>query len=162
MQPAKQEPFRLQDAVHTAVRQLGREWQWAATNATERISVYLDNVPPVQSDRSGVSQVLQQLIDNALKFSPEGGPIEILAGEGDGGVWVAVRDYGIGIAKHEYQNIFRAFYQVNSSTTRPFGGAGIGLTIVKMILDKLSVPFELDSAPGEGSTFRFWLPLAEL
>lgn len=162
MQPAKVEPFRLQDAVYTAIRQLGREWQWAPTNATARIHVYLDGIPPVQSDRSGISQVLQQLVDNALKFSPDGGPIEILAWKGDGGVWLAVRDYGIGIAKSEYQNIFRAFYQVNSSTTRPFGGAGIGLTIVKMILDKLNVPFDLDSVSGEGSTFRFWLPLAKL
>ncbi len=162
MQPSKVEPFRLQDAVYTAVRQLGREWQLAATNAVSRVVVYLDGIPPVQSDRSGVTQVLQQLIDNALKFSPEGGPIEICAWEGDGGLWVAVQDNGIGIAENEYDNIFRAFYQVNSSTTRPFGGAGIGLTIVKMILDKLKVPFELDSVPGHGSTFRFWLPLAEL
>ncbi len=162
MQPSKVEPFRLQDAVYTAIRQLGREWQWVPTNAIARVTVYLDGAAPVQSDRSGISQVLQQLIDNALKFSPEGGPIEISAWEGDGGLWVAVRDYGIGIAESEYQNIFRAFYQVNSSTTRPFGGAGIGLTIVKMILDKLNVPFEMDSTPGQGSTFRFWLPLAEL
>ena len=162
MQPSKVEPFRLQDAVYTAIRQLGREWQWAATNAISRVVIYLEGVPPVQSDRSGVTQVLQQLIDNALKFSPEGGPIEVCAWEGDGGLWVEVRDNGIGIAKSEYDNIFRAFYQVNSSTTRPFGGAGIGLTIVKMILDKLKVPFELDSIPGHGSAFRFWLPLAEL
>ena len=159
MNPPKYEVFRLQDAVQGATRHIGRNWRWLPTDALARIKVNLDGAPPVYSDRAGVSQVLQHLLDNALKFSPGGEPVEIEAVYIDGSVWVSIRDYGVGIPAAELTNIFRAFYQVNSSTTRQFGGVGIGLAIVKLILTGLNVPYVVESKMNGGTTFRFQLPI---
>src|SRR5262249_43649766 len=73
----KTEPFRLADAVNLAKRQLGR--QWASSGGVDRIQVAVDRAPVVMGDRGGVAQVLQQLLDNAIKFSPKGGPVEVAA-----------------------------------------------------------------------------------
>jgi CheY-like chemotaxis protein len=79
----------------------------------------------------------------------------------DGGeVVVEVADEGIGIAREEQQKIFERFYQVQSSSTRKYGGIGLGLAIVRQILDAHGAHVELTSEPGKGSTFRFRLPVA--
>ena len=159
MNPPRFELFRVQDAINGAVRNLSRSWRWSPTDAVARIAVAVEDIPPVYSDRAGVSHVLQQVLDNALKFSPGGEAVEISAIYTEGGVWVSIRDYGIGIPEAELGNIFRAFYQVNSSTTRQFGGVGIGLAIVKLILSGLGVPYRVESIVGKGTIFRFWLPV---
>jgi signal transduction histidine kinase len=120
----------------------------------------MDNVPLVLGDRGGLAQVLQQLIDNALKFSPDGGPVEVIGERCDGTVRVAVRDTGIGIPQDQIGRIFQAFYQIDSSTTRSFGGTGVGLAIAKLILDKMGTTIKVESKPGVGSTFSFMLPIA--
>ena len=122
----------------------------------------MDGAPPVYSDRSGVSQVLQHLLDNALKFSPGGQPVEVDAVHREDGVWISIRDYGVGIPESELSDIFRAFYQVNSSTTRQFGGVGIGLAIVKLILTGLNAPYTVESKLESGTTFRFRLPVSSI
>jgi signal transduction histidine kinase len=101
------------------------------------------------------------LIDNAIKFSPNGGKVKVNAERCDDKVCIAITDQGIGIPKDQVGHIFQAFYQVDSSSTRPFGGAGVGLSIVKLILDKLGSSIEVTSKPGAGSTFSFTLPIAE-
>lgn len=155
----KFEPFNLNDAVNVAIRQLGR--QWASSAAVERIKPKVENVPLLMGDRGAVAQVLQQLIDNAVKFSPNGGPVEITAENTPNGMRVAVRDYGIGIADDQRERIFQAFYQVDSGSTRRFPGTGVGLSIVKLILDKMGTSVEVESKPGVGSTFSFVLAIAE-
>jgi signal transduction histidine kinase len=154
----KSEAFRVLDAVNVALRQLGR--QWASSGAVERIKIRMDNVPLVLGDRGGLAQVLQQLIDNALKFSPNGGPVEVIGERCDGTVRVSVRDTGIGIPPDQIGRIFQAFYQIDSSTTRSFGGTGVGLAIAKLILDKMGTTITVESKPGVGSTFSFMLPIA--
>ncbi len=154
----RSEAFRLIDAVNVALRQLGR--QWASSGAVERVKIVMDDIPLILGDRGGVAQVLQQLIDNAIKFSPNGGAVEVVGERCDGGVRVAVRDYGIGIAEDQLGRIFQAFYQIDSSTTRSFGGAGVGLAIAKLILDKMGTAITVESRLGAGSTFSFMLPIA--
>jgi signal transduction histidine kinase len=155
----KFEPFNLNDAVNVAIRQLGR--QWSSSAAVERIKPKVENVPLLMGDRGAVAQVLQQLIDNAVKFSPNGGPVEITAENTPNGMRVAVRDYGIGIADDQRERIFQAFYQVDSGSTRRFPGTGVGLSIVKLILDKMGTSVEVESKPNVGSTFSFVLAIAE-
>jgi two-component system phosphate regulon sensor histidine kinase PhoR len=155
----KFEPFNLTDAVNVAIRQLGR--QWASSAAVERIKVKIEDIPLLMGDRSAVAQVLQQLIDNGVKFSPNGGPVEITAQHAANGMRVAVRDYGIGIAADQREHIFQAFYQVDRGSTRRFSGTGVGLSIVKLILDKMGTSVEVESEPGVGSTFSFVLAIAE-
>ncbi len=154
----KSESFRVVDAVNIALRQLGR--QWASSSAVDRIKIRMDNIPEVLGDRGGLAQVLQQLIDNAIKFSPNGGLVEVIGERCDGSVRVSVRDHGIGIPKDQIERIFQAFYQIDSSTTRSFGGTGVGLAIAKLILDKMGTIITVESEPGVGSTFSFVLPVA--
>ena len=156
----KLEAFRLSDAVSVAVRQTGR--QWVSWGAVDRIKTAVDDVPPLVGDRGGVAQVLQQLIDNGIKFSPKGGDVEITAIQEENSIRIAVRDHGIGIATDQLERIFQAFYQVDSSTTRHFGGAGVGLAIVKLLLDKMGTNIDVQSTPGKGSTFSFKLAIARL
>jgi signal transduction histidine kinase len=155
----KLEAFRLADALSMAVRQTGR--QWLSSGAVDRIKASVDDVPLLMGDRGGVAQVLQQLIDNAIKFSPNGGDVEITGRPEANSIRIAVSDHGIGIAGDQLERIFQAFYQVDSSSTRPFGGAGVGLAIVKLLLDKMGTAIDVQSTPGVGSTFSFLLPVAQ-
>jgi signal transduction histidine kinase len=114
------------------------------------------------SDRAAVSQILQQLLDNALKFSEEKSPVEIIASRQGELIQVSIRDYGIGIPAEHRPHIFKMFYQVDSDSSRRYGGAGIGLALVKMLADGLNVEIQVESTVGRGSTFSFYLPIADL
>lgn len=160
----KTEPFRVIDAVNLAIRQLGRSW--SSSRDVNRIKVKVSaELPFVLGDKNGIAQVLFQLIDNALKFSPSGDPVEVRAAtvKGKGkiqGVRLAVRDYGIGIDANQVERIFQEFYQIDHDSTRRFGGLGAGLAIVKLILDKMGLTVKVESRPNVGSTFSLVLPLA--
>ena len=153
----KREPFVVSDAVNQALRQVRRKWE--SSHEVERIRPQLpDGLPMVMGDRGAVAQVLQQLIDNGLKFSPQGGFVDVSAEPVLDGVRIAVRDYGIGIAVDQVEKIFQAFYQIDQTSTRHFGGTGVGLAIVKLILDGLGTRCEVSSTVGQGSQFSFILP----
>ena len=153
------EEVALNESVDLAVRNLERIWK--SQDDVKRIrKVYVDPLPLVRGNKRGIAQVLQHLLDNALKFSPKGGPVDvILRPRTDGTVWIAVRDEGIGIAKREQKKIFDAFYQIDHSSTRRFNGVGVGLALVKLILDLLNTTISVESALGKGSTFSFSLPI---
>jgi len=123
------------------------------------------DLPAVIGDRDKISQVLENLVINALKFTPEGGRITIGATRNQAGgrpaVEVRVADTGIGIPQDQLGKIFNRFHQVDGSTTRRFGGVGLGLAIVKSILDAHGTTVSVDSAEGRGTTFRFTLPLLD-
>ncbi|MBX3080357.1 MAG: hypothetical protein KF716_01915 [Anaerolineae bacterium] len=157
----KREPFLVIDAVNQAQRQVRRKWE--SSHEVERVRPQLaGDLPTVMGDRGAVAQVLQQLIDNGLKFSPQGGFVDVLAEpvEDGSGVRIAVRDYGIGIPVDQVEKIFQAFYQIDHTSTRHFGGTGVGLAIVKLILDGLGTRCEVSSQVGQGSQFSFVLPTA--
>ncbi|GAB4554584.1 MAG: hypothetical protein OHK0023_24890 [Anaerolineae bacterium] len=151
-------PFRVEDAMNTAKRELSR--RWASSQHMSRVAIMAGHLPLVVSSRSSIAQVLVQLIDNAIKFSPNEAPIEVSAIPTEAGVRLSVRDYGIGIAPEELDHIFSLFYQVDRQASRRYQGAGIGLAIVKLILDRLNIPLQVESTLGVGSTFSFVLPLA--
>ena len=149
----------VRDAVEYARRNLRRIWM--QQDSPERIVIKLeDNLSPVRADKQGISTVLQLLLDNALKFSEE--KVEVIAKKQDDAyIYVAVKDYGIGIAPEDVERIFDAFFQVDGSSTRRYGGTGVGLAIVKIILDNHDMEIHVDSKVGEGSTFWFLLPAVE-
>lgn len=153
-------PIILRDSVEFARRSLIRVW--GRRNESDRIQLKLeDNLPPVLADKQGLSTVMQLLMDNALKFSKDQ-PIEVIGCLRGDHVYIAVRDYGIGIAEDKLQDIFESFYQVDSSSTRRYGGMGIGLALVKLILDHHNTEIHVDSELGKGSTFWFLLPWVDL
>jgi signal transduction histidine kinase/ActR/RegA family two-component response regulator len=121
------------------------------------------DLKPVDGDRDRLTQVLENLITNALKFTPDEGEVEVGAKPTPDGkrmeVWVA--DTGIGIPPAERARVFDKFYQADGSATRRFGGIGLGLAIVKSILDAHGTEIVVDGRPGSGSVFRFSLPVVE-
>lgn len=118
------------------------------------------DLPEVYGDPSRISQVLENLLTNAVKFSPPGSRVELTLRQEGAGIEVVVRDHGIGIPAELQGKIFDRFYQVDASSKRQYGGMGLGLAIVKEILDLHHSKIEVESRPGEGATFRFVLPVA--
>lgn len=110
-------------------------------------------------DRGRINQVLDNLIGNAMKFSPDGGTIKIAMEESEGMVTVSVKDQGIGISPEKHKRIFERFYQIDGSASRRFGGTGIGLAIVKRIVDAHNGKIWVESEIQKGSAFTFQLPM---
>jgi PAS domain S-box-containing protein len=120
-----------------------------------------EEIPPVSVDVWRVHQVLENLIGNAIKFTPEGGTIKVTAkaaSEPDM-VEIAVEDTGPGIPAREQEKLFSMFYQVETDSTRSAGGLGLGLVISKGIVEGHGGRIWVESAPGEGSRFKFTLPV---
>lgn len=152
-------PLILRDSIDFARRNLGRVWQ--TKSEADRIKIIIeDALPPVNADKQGLGTVLQLLMDNALKFSED--VIEVNARRNGDKVYITVKDNGIGIAPEKLNDIFEMFYQIDSSSTRRYGGAGVGLALVKLILDHHGSEIIVDSTPRKGSAFTFSLPVAEM
>lgn len=117
-------------------------------------------LPAVQGDRERIRQVLVNLIDNAIKYNEPGGYVAVATQHSNGTVHVAVRDDGIGIPERHLNRLTERFYRVEKSRARHQGGSGLGLSIVKHILGAHDAQLQVESTVGEGSTFRFVLPVA--
>jgi two-component system phosphate regulon sensor histidine kinase PhoR len=119
-------------------------------------------VPPgvaVRADRDRLVQILVNLVDNAVKFTPDGGQVRIEAGAGPGGrVDVRVRDTGIGIPSTDLPRITERFYRVDKTRSREIGGTGLGLAIVKHLVQAHGGELHVESALGHGTTVSFTLP----
>ncbi len=120
------------------------------------------SLPRVHADPNALSRVLDELIDNAIKFSPDGGPIELRARRGKDGVEISVADSGIGISPEQSKELIRAFAQVESGDRRRYGGLGLGLAYVSGVLAAHNAALTLRSEPGGGTTFSFTLPTASM
>jgi signal transduction histidine kinase len=117
-----------------------------------------DALPEVLADEEKISWVILQLIDNAIKFTPSGGLIIIEAAlEGDM-VRVSVEDTGVGIPEQRLEEIFEPFHQLDGSTTRRYEGAGLGLALVKNIIEAHGSLINVYSEVGQGTKFQFALP----
>jgi signal transduction histidine kinase len=155
-------PVLVDEAVDLAIRHVGRSWAWrdSAHRVVKRIE---DDLPLVLADKRAMARLFQLLIDNALKFSPPDSPVIVEAYRtNDDQVWIGVQDFGIGIPAEEQTRIFEAFYQIDASTTRRYGGIGIGLALALLFADGMETKIEVDSKPGAGSTFWFLLPAIAL
>ena len=108
----------------------------------------------VRGDRSRLKQVIVNLLDNAIRFTPRGGTVTLLTNEADGCILLEVRDTGIGIPAGAIPHVFDRFFRVDDARSREDGGAGLGLSIVKSICSAHGAQIEVDSAPGRGSSFR--------
>jgi signal transduction histidine kinase len=117
------------------------------------------DLPDLVTDRDHLSLILTNLVDNALKYSPGETPCQLGARSNGQGVEFWVSDQGIGIASDELGRIFDRFYQVDSSSTRSFGGVGLGLSLVRNLVGALGGSIRVQSEPGRGSTFFITLPL---
>jgi len=119
----------------------------------------LPSLPPVVVNRANMVEVLSNLIGNAIKYTTQGGKVVVSAGSENGYLRVSVRDNGIGMAPKELEKIFSPFYRVKNEKTRFIIGTGLGLTIVKGILEAHKGFIRVESEPDKGSTFHFFLPI---
>lgn len=118
------------------------------------------DLPALRGDGQMIHQVLINLLTNAIKYTEAGGQITVEVRSGDGGVEVAVSDTGIGIPSAEIPRIFERFYRVDKGRSRELGGTGLGLSIVKHIVEAHGGLVNVESSPGQGSRFSFFLPLS--
>ncbi len=116
-----------------------------------------DNLSLIKGDEKKLMQVISNLIDNAIKFTPSG-DITISAHEDDDKLHIAVSDTGIGMPQEETNNLFKRFYQVDASTTRKYGGTGLGLYISKLIAEAHNGKIWAESEKGVGTTIHVTLP----
>jgi signal transduction histidine kinase len=120
------------------------------------------DIPLVQADEEKISWVILQLIDNAIKFTPSNGQVTLsLEKESETLVAVVVKDTGIGIPGTRIEEVFEPFHQLDASSTRRYGGTGLGLALVKEIVTAHGSMIEVKSEEGKGSTFFFPLLAAQ-
>lgn len=124
----------------------------------ELVADFDSDLPAFYMDSRCILQVFDNLIGNAIKFSPEGGRVTVCVEDIGPAAKVQVIDQGIGIPPDEQEKIWRRFYQVNGSSTRPYSGAGLGLAIAKQVVEEHNGRIWVESSPGQGSIFGFILP----
>ena len=149
----KQEDVDIRRLANLAVKS-------AADKALARgVSIHAvvdDNLPSVQADSQKIAWVLNQLVDNGIKFTPLGGSVAVsVKREGENLIIVSVTDTGIGIPPNRVNDIFEPFHQLDGSTTRRYGGTGLGLSLVRDIIEAHGSMLEVQSTEGRGSTFKF-------
>ncbi len=164
VQNVPQEPLErrlgsLSALADSAIQSIALE---AAKHKVEFITDFPRDLPDVLMDEERILQVFESLLDNAIKFSPNGGAVLVAIKDIGHSLQVDIADQGIGIPPTEHERIWRRFYQVDGSTTRAFNGLGLGLTIVKQVIERHEGRVWVTSEPGKGSTFSFTLPKIEL
>lgn len=115
-----------------------------------------DALPAAQADSEKIGWAINQLLDNAVKFTPSGGTVTVtLKKEGVNLIQVTVADTGIGIPQDRMKEIFEPFHQLDGSSTRRYGGTGLGLSLVRQIVEAHGSLLDVKSVEGKGSTFKF-------
>ncbi|MBI3947146.1 MAG: HAMP domain-containing protein [Armatimonadetes bacterium] len=123
-----------------------------------RITVSIPLDLHVAVEPTQLTQALANLVDNAVKYTPDGGEIELSAHRSNGRVLVRVRDTGIGIPRHEQERVFERFYRVDKARSRELGGTGLGLAIAREAVEAQQGTITVESHPGRGTAFTVSLP----
>jgi signal transduction histidine kinase len=148
------EPFHLADLLVDMVRSV----QSGAEQHT--ISLHIKaNDTKVIADRARIAQVVGNILDNAVKYSPSGGQVTVRLKQQEGYYQVSISDQGLGISPELFDHIFERFYRVRNTATQQLSGVGLGLYVAKAIIDRHGGRIWLSSNQGTGSTFHFTLPL---
>jgi len=155
--PASSAPIDAADPVSSAVERLRPQ--------AERRGVALDlevgdRLPRVLGDQPGLERAAINLVQNAIKFTPEGGRVAVTVVAAGGGVLVTVADTGVGIDPDDLPRVFERFFKADKA--RRAGGTGLGLALVKHTIEVHGGRVEAQSDAGQGATFRFWLPAANI
>jgi signal transduction histidine kinase len=156
--PMSIEPVRLRPLVDRVLNEVAVARPERARTLQIANEIPRD-LPPVQADPERVHQVLFNLLDNAFRFTSEGGSVRVGASVRDGWCEIAVSDTGSGIPAEHLALVFERFYRVEPSRSRDDGGTGIGLAIARSVVEAHGGRIWAESTGGEGSTFRFLLPV---
>jgi signal transduction histidine kinase len=149
----KQEDVDISRLANLAVKSYAEK---ALDRGINLHAVIDENIPNVLADSQKIAWVLAQLVDNAVKFTPSGGSVVVsIKCEGENLVIVTVTDTGIGIPSSRLEDIFEPFHQLDGSTTRKYGGTGLGLSLVRQIVEAHGSMLDVQSTEGRGSSFKF-------
>jgi two-component system phosphate regulon sensor histidine kinase PhoR len=152
----RKEPIRVSELIRTAFDSVGPLGE--AKNQT-----YESKIPPelplLPGDSQKIHQMLVNLLQNAVNYTPEGGKIFVEAKKDGAGIQIEVADTGIGIPPEDLPRIFERFYRVDKGRSRELGGTGLGLAIVKHIVEAHGGRVSVESRLGQGSRFKIFLPL---
>lgn len=141
------------------LQEIGRDWQGKFLEKNVRLAIQAgDELAPLHVDQFRLEQVLNNLLENALKYTSESGLISISASQSNGTTEIAVQDSGIGIPPGDLPHVFERFYRVEKARSRDKGGTGLGLSIVKHIVGMHGGKVEAQSRLGEGTTIILSLP----
>jgi len=132
---------------------------YSLSNPENIINVIYNSEAEINCDVHAIERVLHNLIDNAIKYSDADSKIDITTRETENNLVIIIKDYGIGIQVNEQKNIFNKFYRVGDELTRERPGAGLGLSIVKEIIEAHNGEISVKSSPGQGSEFTIKIPL---
>ncbi len=157
---AQERPIREPVPVHVVLHEAAERVRGAADTVGIPLSVApvaTDLV--VAGDRSQLVSAVTNLLDNGVKYSEPGEPVEVDATVADGSLCISVRDHGIGIPARDLERIFERFYRVDRARSRATGGTGLGLSIVRHVAQAHGGDVTVESTEGEGSTFRLRVPL---
>ena len=157
---AQERPISERVPVHVVLHEAAERVRGAA----DAVGIPLSVAPVatdlvVAGDRSQLVSAVTNLLDNAVKYSEPGEPVEVDATVADGSICISVRDHGIGIPARDLERIFERFYRVDRARSRATGGTGLGLSIVRHVAQAHGGDVTVESTEGEGSTFRLRVPL---
>ncbi len=153
---AEKTPTDLGELVHEVTSSFT---QLAASKKLELNEHVPENIPPIFGDKEQLSTLIRNLIDNAIRYTPSGGRIEVKLASDGNYIDLVIADDGIGMAKREIPRIFERFYRVDKARSRETGGTGLGLSIVKHIAENHNATIDVDSSLGVGSTFTVRFPI---
>jgi signal transduction histidine kinase len=156
--PLTHEPIALDDLARAAVEDFRVTTE---QNGIELYSEIAQDVAPAVGEGVYLRRVLDNLLQNAVKFTPEGNSITVRVWQASDSVFLQVSDTGIGIPPDKLESIFDRFFQVDGSSKRRYGGVGLGLALVKQVVETLGGDVTVESAVEKGSTFTVRLPVAE-
>ncbi len=148
-------PINLSNVVQKTISILNPQIKNKHLTVSSKLS---SDIPKVLADEARISQVILNLLDNAVKYTPEGGQIVVDAVKSNHYVQMDIIDSGIGIPEKDLLRVFERFYRVDKARSREMGGTGLGLSIVKHIVQAHNGRVWVDSELGKGSTFHFTLP----
>jgi two-component system phosphate regulon sensor histidine kinase PhoR len=151
-------PIHLEQLLGDVVR------DWEKRFAEKRLNVHVDlaaNLPKLAADEERLQEILYNLLDNAVKYTPQGGEIRLRVEQRDHEIAMSISDNGIGIPKEDVSRIFERFYRADKARSRELGGTGLGLSIVKHIAQLHGGRVEAESEVGKGTTIRVVLPVTQ-
>jgi signal transduction histidine kinase len=149
-------PANLYEVVNLALKQA----KIKAVNRPVTLDIDLGDDPcPVRVDQEKIQWVVMELVDNAIKFTPAGGLVKVGINHDTDKAQFYVRDTGIGISSERLSEIFEPYHQLDGSSTRHYGGIGLGLALAKKIIEAHSSKVEVTSEVGQGTTIQFTLPI---
>jgi two-component system, OmpR family, sensor kinase len=150
----RREPIEPRDLVEQAIGRLSR------LHPGREVKVTFEPVSDFQGEPGLLARVLDNLLDNAARYSEPGSPIEVEVRPAEGGLQLTVRDHGIGISSEDQARIFTPFFRADPSRARHTGGVGLGLALSKQIVQAHGGRIDLTSVPNAGTTVRVWLPVS--